>query len=342
MSMSMSLFATDATLLGRSGRAAGAVTCETPSVGAPATAQAHERVPPTASTDSQGSIAAWSARLPFVVEAALRRGHVRAAALLHEMATGHLSHDDPALLAARALIDGTATADASIQQRQLAGDALVIPSLTEVRPGHPRFFIGLTWDEMAHPEVQDIVTRELSEGSQAELRNFLDESLCATDTFLDLEPGIGIGLFTALSAPNGVAGVYAVQHDTGLHAILRRNIDRSRDAAKVVLSTDLSGVMQFASGSRGRLIMHLGAQPLDALTSTLAHLRARAAAVVLDLTSDIAPASLAMLHSMGFHSFVLVSNADDTELMPFEVGCGAGCVFALSPSFIASVEAPAP
>lgn len=338
----MSLFATDATLLGPSTAVAGAMRRDVPSESATASAPAYEHVQTTASIDTPDSPAVWSARLPVVVDAALRRGHVRAAALLHEVATSHLSADDPALLASRALIDGAAAADAAIQQRQLAGDALVIPSLTEVRPGQPRFFIGLQWHEMAHPIVQDVVTRELSDGSQAELRNFLDESLCATDTFLDLEPGIGIGLFTALSAPNGVAGVYAVQHDAGMHAILRRNIDRSCPATRVALRADLGGVAECLRSARGRIIMHVGTRPLDALQSSLTHMRTRAAAVILDLTSDNASASLATLDSMGFQSFALVSHAGEIELMPFEEGCGAEYAFALSPRFINSVEAPAP
>lgn len=338
----MSLFATDATLLGSSTAVAGAVRREVPSERATATAQAYEHVQTTASIDTPDSTAVWSARLPVAIEAALRRGHVRAAALLHEAATSHLSTDNPALLASRSLIDGAAAADAAIQQRQLAGDALVIPSLTEVQPGHPRFFIGLQWNEMAHPIVQDVVTRELSDGSQAELRNFLDESLCATDTFLDLEPGIGIGLFTALSAPNGVNGVYAVQRDPGLHAILRRNIDRSYPAATVALRADRRGVAECVRSARGRLVAHVGTHPLDVLQSALAQMRTRAAAVILDLTSDNASASLGTLDSMGFRSFVLVSNAEEIELLPFEERYGAQYVFALSSRFIDSVEVPAP
>ena len=313
----MSLFATDATLLGPSALVASAVSA----------ASAADR--------------AWTTQLPFVIDAALRRGHVRAAALLHEVASSHLDLDSAALRAARVLIDHTAAADAAMQRLQLEGDAVVIPSLTEVSPGQPRFLVGLHWDELSHPDVQDFVKHELVNGHQAELRNFLDDVLSRTDEFIDLDPGVGVGVLTALTVPTNVATVRVVQRDPMLHAILQRNVHRVSDAPTVELLSSAQHAKQglFASAGASRSIIHVGSRGLDGLHDALADIPTRAVAIACMVSGDARTDTLSALTQAGCSLFVLVSNASEFELMPFEDECGAAYVFALSPRFVASLEA---
>jgi hypothetical protein len=287
--------------------------------------------------------AAWRALLPTLVSHALARGHVRSAALLHDTGVSHLPTGGSATQTTAALIDASARTDVLLQRRQLAGEALAVPSLTTAPDGTPRFLLGVQWAELAHPIVQAVVLGELAQGVQVELRNFLDEVLRETDRFVDLEPAVGVAILTALSAPSGCSQVVAVQTDATLHAVLSRNVAAAGASAAVTLCADASDIEALvARDTSHRLLMHTGRASARTIAPLLASARDRAIAIActIDDSTDL-DALGDVFDAAGLLPLMLVSAGDECELAAFDADAGATYCFALSPAFVASVESGA-
>lgn len=349
----MSLFAVDSSILTAPApappKAAALASIAAPPAAAVAPSPA---TTPRAASAAADASDAWRAILPHLTDAALARGHVRAAALMHESATRRIDAGDPSMEAARAMLDACSATDALMQRRQIAGEMTAVPSRTDRTPGTPRFLIGLQWDEITHPAVQAFVQDEITDGAQAEYRNFLDETLRDRDMLLDLDAGVGVGVFTALSpltaTPRDVT-VRAWCADTTLRDLLQRNLDAVTLAAGATLAVGVPDPREFVTSPKhGRVIMHLGAQSVTAV-GALAPLAKRSVAIAFAITNHAADAHTAHAHDAhaafedaGFECFVLALGDEGIELSPLRdvdaaANAGAGYGFALSPAFMTSL-----
>lgn len=276
--------------------------------------------------------------LPDLVSDALGRGHVRSAAMYLEQALDVLPLDHPAMQRCRWLIDQCAAQDAAIQQRQIAGEMLVVPSLTERAAGLPRFHMGLTRDELSLPIVQAFLRDERRSGHAAELRNFLDEALLSRDAFIDLDPGVGTGVLTAMTATSGP--VIALQRETALRTLLMRNaVSITSEYHGTVMPTIVDSIADAVGViTPSRTVLHLGAVPVAAMERHLERWAQGAIAVAWD-ASDRVSAECAQrdLEQWGLSSFMLAQDEEGMSLQPFRIGAGALTAFALSDGFIASL-----
>jgi hypothetical protein len=310
----MSLFATDASLLSMVGE------CEAPDshVGEPAEALAE--------------------LLPIAVHDALSRGHVRSAAMLFEQAMELLSLEHPAMQGARQALDACAADDAAKQQRLLAGELVILPSLTERRPGVPRFDFGVMETELAHPVVYAFLQAERTVGADAELRNFLDEAMLAHDTLVDLDPGAGAAMLSAMTLTDGT--LVASQPDPMLSVVLTRN---ATALAATLGSATLPTVVDTLDDAclqvqDRRTIVHLGRMPVAAIAPWLRAWQAYPVAIAWDASDDAqAPHTSAELETAGLPSFLLIDEDGAMALRPYAAGHGATMAFALSDRFIDSL-----
>lgn len=267
----------------------------------------------------------------------------------------HLDAENSELEDSRARVDACAAVDAAMQRRQIAGEVVVIPSITATPDGDPRFVLGFTLDELAHPAIAAFAEAETQGGALAEYRNFLDESVRAGDVVIDLDPGAGAGVFTAATATARVQ-VRVYTTDAMLGRALRRNDEAHRGASApsgpngaratpgdsiTIESTPISSrslnTVVGASG-KGRVFIHAGAHPLTELVNTLGTAANRPIAVAF-ATAD--SANHAAMSRRGMQSFVLTMGADGMlELTPYSPAAmtDATYAFALSRSFISTCE----
>lgn len=312
----MSLFATDSSLM----ETAIGSWSPTPSAGLPA--------------DVLASL------LPQLVADALSRGHVRSAAMTFEQAASLLPFDHPAMQTARQLLDRCAATDTALQQRQIAGEMVIIPSLTESAPGIPRFHVGVTEAELAHPAVVAFLQAEQETGAQAELRNFLEQALLDADRYIDLDPGVGAGVLSALSLASGP--IVAVPGDDTLRALLARNAgqvagaERRPGASPVQFAADIAEAC--ATVTAERTVIHLGDLPVSTIAMYAASWHAYPIAFAWDASdASVAPYAQQELEQFGASSFVMAEDEEGLTLSPFREGCGATTAFALTESFIDSL-----
>lgn len=284
---------------------------------------------------------ALAALLPQLVADALQRGHVRSAAMTFEQAASLLPFDHPAMQHARRLLDQCASADAAVQQRQIAGELVVIPSLTEYAPGAPRFQFGVTEAELGHPTVLAFLRAEQDTGAQAELRNFLEQALLGDDNYIDLDPGAGAGVLSACTMSSG--RMVAVTADPVLQQLIARNAQQFGRDEGVTPSDQQVPLVQIVSDiaeatdliTPARTIVHLGSLPASSVVSAGSGWRDHAIAFAW----DAADASVAFyvqqeLEQLGASSFVMVEEDGEMTLSPFRIGCGATTAFALTERFI--------
>lgn len=273
--------------------------------------------------------------LPTIVRDALGRGHVRAAAMAFEQALSLLPLDHPSMQQVRRAIDQCAAQDAARQQRLLAGELVVIPSLTEAMPGVPRFYVGVTADELGDATIQWLVSEECGGGHQAELRNFLDEALLATDGYLDLDPNAGAGVLSAATLTTGTITV--LQPDAVLHGFVARNASAITalidDAPTVRFATSIDDACNAVRG--GRHVVHLGTTPTSVVEAYLPTWGENPVAIAWD-ASDAASAECTQhaLEAVGFQTFMLAEGDAGVELRPWRDDCGATMAFSLSDAFI--------
>ncbi|MCA0375346.1 MAG: hypothetical protein LCH84_06735 [Gemmatimonadetes bacterium] len=276
--------------------------------------------------------------LPTIVTDALARGHVRAAAMAFEQAMALLPLDHPAMQVARRAIDACSAQDAARQQRHLAGELVVVPALTESAPGVPRFYVGATAEELGDATVQFALHEESDTGHQAELRNFLDEALLAHDAYVDLDPGAGFAVLSALTLTTGAVAI--VQPDVLLAAFIARN------ASGVGATLDDAPVPHFAGTieaactaiTAARAIVHLGRTPSAIVEPFLPGWGAGAVAVAWDATEPASNACTQQaLEAAGFTTFMLAQGDEGIELRPWRDDCGAGTAFSLSDGFMATL-----
>lgn len=277
--------------------------------------------------------------LPQLVADALLRGHVRSAAMTFEQAASLLPFDHPAMQTARQLLDHCAATDAALQQRQIAGEMVIIPSLTESAPSIPRFHVGVTETELAHPAVVAFLQAEQETGAQAELRNFLEQALLDADRYIDLDPGVGAGVLSALSLASGP--VVAVPGDDTLRALLARNAPQvagaeRRSGSPVQFAADIAEAC--ATVTAERAVIHLGDLPVSTIAMYAAAWHAYPIAFAWD-ASDASVAQYAQqeLEQFGASSFVMAEDEEGLTLSPFREGRGATTAFALTESFIDSL-----
>jgi hypothetical protein len=273
--------------------------------------------------------------LPSVVHDALGRGHVRAAAMAFEQAMAMLPLDHPAMQQARYAIDQCSAQDAARQQRLLAGELVVVPSLTETTPGVPRFYVGVTADELGDAVIQWFVSEECNNGHQAELRNFLDEALLATDGYLDLDPTAGVGVLSAATLTTG--SITALQPDVVLQRFIARNANAITalidDAPTVRFATSIDDACNTVRG--GRHVVHLGTTPTSVIEAYLPTWGETPVAIAWDATDRGASAATQQaLDAAGFQAFMLAEGDAGVELRPWRDDCGATMAFSLSDAFI--------
>lgn len=273
--------------------------------------------------------------LPTIVLDALGRGHVRAAAMAFEQAMAMLPLDHPAMQQVRRAIDQCSAQDAARQQRQLAGELVVVPSLTESMPGVPRFYVGVTAEELGDAVIQWFVTEECDSGHQAELRNFLDEALLATDSYLDLDPNAGAGVLSAATLTTG--DITVLQPDVVLHGFIARNASAITalidDAPTVHFATSIDGACNTVRG--GRHVVHLGTTPTSVIDAYLPTWGENPVAIAWDATDATSAACTQQsLEAVGFQTFMLAEGDAGVELRPWRDDCGASMAFSLSDAFI--------
>ena len=334
----VSLFATDANLLNDARSASvsparsGAPRKNSPAIAATIPADASSVAPlPLADL--------WSQLLPALVDSALARGLVRTAAMLHETATEQPGVSPNAVSISRQRIDACAAVDAALQQRQLHGELAFVPSLSPASDGTARFMTGLCWDELAHPTVASFVDEELRDGAQAELRNFLEETLRDGAVLLDLEPGVGTAIASALTWPGGRVTARAWQPDRVLHALIARNATHAGCAARLDLQAHAASAAELHSRTMPtNAIIHIGSQAVAPFKAVLKLFAQRSAAIAwrADLeTSDIQADALSAL---GYTPFVIGVRDGAMELVPWQDDDGATMAFALSRNYVNLLE----
>jgi hypothetical protein len=196
------------------------------------------------------------------------------------------------------------------------------------------------WAELAHPVVHAVVRGELADGVQVELRNFLDEVLRDDDLYIDLEPEAGVAVLTALSAPTGRPQIVAVQADATLRACVTRNITAADGGETATVLSDASGIAKIMTRAASqRVILHTGHAAAETIASRLTALQHHAVAVacIIDDATDL-DALGDVFDSAGLLPLMLVSADDECELAAFDPNVGATYCFALSPSFVESLE----
>jgi len=309
----MSLFATDTSLL------------------APAMDGWNEQQSPERPAEAMASL------LPQLVSDALQRGHVRSAAMTFELAASLLPFDHPAMQQARMRLDQCAEADATLQQRQIAGELVIIPSLTGHASGAPLFHFGVTEMELGHPTVMAFLRDEQDTGAQAELRNFLEQALLHRDDYIDLDPGAGAGVLSARSLSSG--RVVAVTDDAVMQQLIARNarhlegVNAPEGTASIELVNDIAHATALVTPMR--TVLHLGTLPVSAIAEHAAGWSDHAIAYAWD-ASDAATAFYVQqeLEQLGASSFVMAEDESGLSLHPFRIGCGAATAFALSDRFV--------
>ncbi|HEY0931753.1 MAG TPA: hypothetical protein VGE27_17650 [Gemmatimonas sp.] len=292
----------------------------------------------TDQTSAESPADAIASLLPQLVADALQRGHVRSAAMTFEQAAALLPFDHPAMQHARELLDRCSAADAAMQQRQLAGEMVVIPSLTERAPGVARFHFGATEAELAHPTVMAFLRAEQDTGAHAELRNFLEQALLHGDHYIDLDPGVGVGVLSARTMSSG--RMVAVTADATLQQVIARNAQYlSAEIAELAGATPVQVVSDIADATAmitpQRTVLHLGTLPVSSIAEHAAGWRDHAIAYAWD-ASDASSAFYVQqeLEQLGASSFVMAEDEEGMSLSPFRIGCGATTAFALSERFI--------
>lgn len=328
----MSLFATDPALL----RPREAAAAPTPPHATPAHVPAPAAAPMAAIGAAAPAVAPWQALLPALVDGALRRGHVRAAALLAESAAAMASDDGDSLTFATQLIDTVAAVDAALQRRQLAGEAVLVPSLVESAPGLPRFAIGLTFHELALPAVRDFVEGELGDGHDAELRTFLDQLLAAGDVYLDLAPGAGAALLTAATHPARPKAV-AWCAEAALTTVLVRNVHAAGAESQVQVVSGHATPEAIDARAGARTIIHVGTDA-SLLRGGLTRWSVRPTVIAFRTGAATTADTMAALDAAGFECFALTAAM---ELVPLVRAPRASVGFALSPACSAQLEAAA-
>lgn len=273
--------------------------------------------------------------LPTIVLDALGRGHVRAAAMAYDQAKGLLPLDHPAMQRARRVIDQCSAQDAARQQRLLAGELVVVPSLTETAPGVPRFYVGVTAEELGDASIQWFISEECDGGHQAELRNFLDDALLASDSYLDLDPNAGVGVLSAATQTTGTITV--LQPDVVLHGFIARNTSAITalidDAPMVTFATSIDAACNAVRG--GRHVVHLGTTPTSVIDAYLPTWGENPVAIAWDATNaETFECTQYALAAAGFQTFMLADGETGVELRPWHDDCGATMAFSLSDAFI--------
>lgn len=306
---------------------------------ATASAAATDTAEPWAASEPSLPVDVLGELLPTIVHDALGRGHVRAAAMAFEQAMAMLPLDHPAMQQVRRAIDECSAQDAARQQRLLAGELVVVPSLTESTPGVPRFYIGVTADELGDAVIQWFVSEECDGGHQAELRNFLDEALLATDSYLDLDPNAGVGVLSAATLTTGAITV--LQPDAVLHSFIARNTNAITalidNAPSVHFATSIDGACNAVRG--GRHIVHLGTTPTSVIDAYLPTWGENPVAIAWDATDTASlECTQRTLEAAGFQTFVLAESYAGVELRPWRDDCDASMAFSLSDAFIETMS----
>jgi hypothetical protein len=284
---------------------------------------------------SEDPAEALASLLPQLVADALHRGHVRSAAMTFEQAASLLPFDHPAMQHARQLLDQCAAADAALQQRQIAGEMVVVPSLTECAPGVPRFQFGVSEAELGHPTVIAFLRDEQDTGAQAELRNFLEQAMLDGDDYIDLDPGAGAGVLSACTMSSG--RMVAVTADAVLQQLIIRNARQFSGAGEshspVQVVSDITEATTLITPAR--TIVHLGSLPASSVVSAGSSWRDHAIAFAWDAADPSAAFYVQQeLEQLGASSFVMAEDEEGMSLAPFRIGCGATTAFALSERFI--------
>ena len=281
----------------------------------------------------------WSRMLPALIESALSHGLVRTAAMLHEASLEHAGITSDAIDTSRQRIDACAALDAALQQRQLHGELAFVPSLSSSRSGTPRFVTGVRWEELSHPAVAAYMVGELGDGAQAELRNFLEETLRDGALLLDLEPGVGTAVLTALSWAGGTVHARAWQSDAMLHALISRNTAHAGLAGRLDLQASVASPADLQTRTTpSQTIIHLGSHSAAPFTSLLKSWASRATAVVWQTGAAQDQTQASALTSLGFTLFVLAEREGEMLLVPYAADASATTAFALSHAYVAALE----
>ncbi len=284
--------------------------------------------------------------LPMLVAHALSHGNARTAAITLESASSLLPDTHPAMQSSLSLIDSCSELDAAMVQRHIAGDVVVMSSQTASAPGKPRFHFGASRTELMHPAVLALLNAELVEaGAQPELRNFMEVAFLPGDHYLDLEPGAGAAVLTAISLFAG--RVIVVTTDELLHTLIARNASQqytipasTEHSAKPEFTESLEAACTRAfSNASQRTLVHLGNLPVAAIAQQLRARRGQPFAIAWN-ASDAALAGLIQheFEEFGASSFTIGEDAEGLALQRFRPDCGATTAFALNESFIESLD----
>jgi hypothetical protein len=281
----------------------------------------------------------WRTLLPMLTTAALQRGHIRSAALAYEHALAQFEHTDSGIVATRTLLDAVSAGDARSQRRQLDGETVLIASQSATADGLPRFTIGLTVDELDLRDAQQFALDEAHQGAQPEVRNFLDDVLRDDDGMLDLDPGAGAALFTALTHPSAAITAHAWCVDRMQQNILRRNARAAQCCARVTLHDATFSTASIAAlRPPSRYIVHLGRERTEILDDVLTVSAQRPLAVAWQRDTLHSSAVARTLRQAGMDSFALAVRDGESELVPLERARNAAYGFALTDAFIATLD----
>ena len=237
------------------------------------------------------------------------------------------------------------------------GDAprTLIPSAPLNTEGLPRFVVALPRD--ASDALLHSVTQELSaDGTDVELRNFLDEILTDELAYIDFDPGIGFAALTAATAPVPATTVCAVSSRAGEVLALDAAVDSSELSHAMRVLRNVNGTITVDSLANDilldarEIVVYAGiASAVPAVVhGALASVRdGRIAAVAWRCTQRVGDFILnadewaheidnagTVLGVLGFTHFALVQVDDDVELVPLSVVKGNSLIVSLSREYL--------
>lgn len=148
-----------------------------------------------------------------------------------------------------------------------SGMQSVVESAQRHTDGSPRFRIIAVEDSAAW---NDAVDTENTEGVSSDVRIFLDAQLEAGDVLIDAAPGFGFVSLGAVTAPNGMPSVFALNSDSANFAAIA---DAARDAggwvdafvAPDLVDCRLSETVNNRLAMDGRAFLHCDVQTLPLL-----------------------------------------------------------------------------
>jgi hypothetical protein len=242
----------------------------------------------------------------------------------------------------------TTDLDAAVTSMIVQGAGVIVPSVSVLRDGSPRFVLQTRDAELA---AAAIAQEHGSDGVAAELRLFLDEALRNGDRYVDAAPGAG---FAALSAATGTAAVsvIALCEDEAHRASIEASARWSAVPETVIAHTSATlDAVSFAAPMHGcTTILHAGDASCVAplLTGARIALERRQIGAVAwrcgradDTGRDAEGVQIAaaVLGLFGFEHFALAEGETGMELVPADAMASNEMIFSLEPSFLARFAA---